>query len=110
MLVVGNSFDPATPYPGAQKVAELLPNSSLLTYNGWGHTAFGSGNFCVDSTVVTYLITREVPAAGTVCEADGSPFGPLAAERGLAAEQGGPSIRAALIPENVRRAVADIGS
>ena len=110
VLVVGNSFDPATPYAGAQKVAELLPDSSLLTYTGWGHTAFGSGNFCVDSTVVNYLITRQAPAAGTVCEAVGTPFGPLAAQRGLQAEQSGPSIRAALIPDIIRRAVADTGS
>ncbi|HZM68397.1 MAG TPA: alpha/beta hydrolase, partial [Nakamurella sp.] len=48
---------------------------TLLTYAGWGHTAFLSGNFCVDSTVVSYLITRQTPAAGTVCQPDGSPFG-----------------------------------
>src|SRR6476659_7810596 len=83
VLVVGNSFDPATPYPGAQKVAELLPNSTLLTYAGWVHTAFMSGNFCVDSAVVAYLTTRQPPADGTVCQPEGSPFGPLAAARGL---------------------------
>ncbi len=108
VLVVGNSFDPATPYPGAQKVAELLPNSTLLTYAGWGHTAFMSGNFCVDSAVVAYLTTRQPPADGTVCQPEGSPFGPLAAARGL--QPAGASIQTALIPDIVRRAVTHTGS
>ena len=110
VLVIGNSFDPATPYQGAQTVADLLPNSTLLTYAGWGHTAFLSGNFCVDSTVVSYLITRQTPAAGTVCQPDGSPFGPLAVQRTQQAEQGTPSIQATLIPDIVRRAMTATGS
>ena len=91
-------------------MANLLPNSTLLTYAGWGHTAFGSGNYCIDSTVVAYLITRQAPAAGTVCQPDGSPFGPLAAQRTQQAEQGAPSIQAALIPDIVRRAMTATGS
>ena len=39
MLVVGTRFDPATPYDGAVTVANLLPNSALLTVHGWGHTS-----------------------------------------------------------------------
>jgi len=109
VLVVGNSFDPATPYAGAQKVAELLPNSTLLTYAGWGHTAFGSGNYCIDSNVVAYLITRQPPAAGTVCQPDGSPFGPLAAQRTQLAEQAASSMQAALVPDILRRAISVSG-
>ena len=110
VLVVGNSYDPATPYQGARKVADLLPNSTLLTYAGWGHTAFGSGNYCVDSTVVAYLVTRQAPANGTVCQPDGSPFGPSAAQRTQQAAQGAPSIQTALIPDILRRAVTGTGS
>ena len=108
VLVVGNSFDPATPYQGAQKVAALLPNSTLLTYAGWGHTAFLSGNFCVDTTVVAYLTTRQVPADGTVCQPDGTPFGPLAAAR--AAQTSAASTQVALIPDIIRRAITHTGS
>ena len=43
VLVVGNRFDPATPYAGAIKVASLLPGSRLLTVNGWGHTSLSLG-------------------------------------------------------------------
>ena len=69
VLVVGNHFDPATPYQGAVAASRLLPNSRLLTYAGWGHTAFFiAGNFCVDSHVTRYLLTggcpRRAPCAG----------------------------------------------
>ena len=39
VLVVGNRFDPATRYEGALTVDALLPNSRLLTVEGWGHTS-----------------------------------------------------------------------
>src|SRR5205085_6661556 len=42
VLVVGNYFDPATPYPGADTAAKLLPNSRLLSYAGWGAPAYFS--------------------------------------------------------------------
>lgn len=34
ILVVGNTFDPATRYEGAQLVDRLMPRSSLLTLHG----------------------------------------------------------------------------
>jgi pimeloyl-ACP methyl ester carboxylesterase len=80
VLVVGNFFDPATPYHGALKAARLLPNSKLLSYAGWGHTAYFRGNFCVDNTVTTYLVKVQPPAKGKVCQPEGSPFGPDAVE------------------------------
>ena len=61
MLVVGNYFDPATRYDGAVAASRLLPNSRLLSYAGWGHAAYLAGNFCVDSAVTRYLVTRPHP-------------------------------------------------
>jgi pimeloyl-ACP methyl ester carboxylesterase len=105
VLVVGNYFDPATPYQGAVTASELLPNSRLLSYAGWGHTAyFGVGNFCVDSLVTHYLVTGEVPAEGTVCEPEGSPFGPTTADMAVVA-QAGAGLAAATLPTAVRRAL-----
>jgi pimeloyl-ACP methyl ester carboxylesterase len=80
VLVVGNRFDPATPHSGAVAASNLLPNSRLLSYAGWGHTAFFLGNYCVDAAVTTYLVTTVPPAEGTVCQPGGSPFGPLQAK------------------------------
>jgi pimeloyl-ACP methyl ester carboxylesterase len=103
VLVVGNYFDPATRYQGAVRASQLLPNSRLLTYAGWGHTAFLTGNYCIDQHVTRYLLTTRVPAAGTVCRPGSSPFeavGPLADRRSaLAARFALPaSVRRALTP------------
>jgi pimeloyl-ACP methyl ester carboxylesterase len=73
VLVVGNLYDPATPYHGALAVRDLLPNSSLLTLDGWGHvSAFLSQ--CADTAVADYLLTGVPPADGTVCTQDVGPF------------------------------------
>jgi pimeloyl-ACP methyl ester carboxylesterase len=75
VLVVGNQFDPATPYQGAVTVANLLPNSALLTVHGWGHTSlFLSG--CADHAITRYIVDRTTPTPGTVCEQDAVPFSP----------------------------------
>jgi pimeloyl-ACP methyl ester carboxylesterase len=74
VLVVGTRFDPATPYQGAQTVAGLLPNSSLLTVNGWGHTSIFLSQ-CADQIVTDYLLTVATPAPGTTCDQDFTPFG-----------------------------------
>jgi pimeloyl-ACP methyl ester carboxylesterase len=40
VLIVGNYFDSNTGYDGAVATHRLLKNSRLLSYAGWGHTAF----------------------------------------------------------------------
>jgi pimeloyl-ACP methyl ester carboxylesterase len=103
VLIVGNYFDPATPYQGAETASKLLPNSRLLSYAGWGHTAYlNAGNFCVDSLVTRYLLTGRVPPEGTVCQPEGSPFGP---ESASARDQGAAGVAAAAVPAAVRRAL-----
>jgi len=76
VLVVGTRFDPATRYEGAQLVADLLPNSSLLTVEGWGHTSLFL-SACADDAVAQYLLTGTPPPDGTVCTQDFAPFAPL---------------------------------
>jgi pimeloyl-ACP methyl ester carboxylesterase len=73
VLVVGNLFDPATPYHGAVTVAGLLPNSALLTVHGWGHTSLFL-SACADEAITRYLVDRHTPPAGMVCEQDVVPF------------------------------------
>ncbi len=73
ILVVGNTFDPATRYEGAQIVDRLMPRSALLTVHGWGHTSlFLSG--CADRAIARYLIRGETPPTGATCEQDEVPF------------------------------------
>jgi len=76
VLVVGNFFDPATDYAGAQAAAKWLKNARLLSYAGWGHCAFPRFNPCIVNYVVRYLFDGSLPAEGTVCPANPSPFLP----------------------------------
>jgi pimeloyl-ACP methyl ester carboxylesterase len=73
VLVVGTRFDPATRYEGAETVRALLPESSLLTVEGWGHTSLFL-SACADAAVAEYLLTAVPPADGTVCTQDFGPF------------------------------------
>ena len=92
VLIVGNRFDPGTPYQGAVTLARLLPRSRLLTLDGWGHTSWGKSS-CITAHESRYLLTTQVPPRGTVCQPDIVPFAQPAAalvvnglaERALAA-------------------------
>jgi pimeloyl-ACP methyl ester carboxylesterase len=74
VLVVGNRFDGISGYAGARASARLLPNSRLLTYAGWGHTAYFRSD-CTRLHVNVYLLDGSLPPAGTVCPANPNPFG-----------------------------------
>ncbi len=79
VLVVGNLYDPATPYHGAQTVANMLPNARLLTVDGWGHASLFLSQ-CATNAVAAYLVHGTLPAEGTVCHQDIVPFlGPAGA-------------------------------
>ncbi|HEY9563523.1 MAG TPA: alpha/beta hydrolase [Nocardioides sp.] len=61
LLVVGTSRDPATPYAGAESMAEQLESAILVRRDGDGHTAYNSGDDCIDETIESYLVDGEVP-------------------------------------------------
>jgi pimeloyl-ACP methyl ester carboxylesterase len=69
VVVVGNTQDPATPYPGAQDMARQLGAAVLVTYDGDGHTAYGRDIECIDNLVDAYLTRGQVPPDNTVCPA-----------------------------------------
>jgi hypothetical protein len=73
--VIGEQFDPATPYENAVTVSNLLPNAALLTVHAWGHSLLASSESqCVNEVAAQYFIDLVVPAAGTVCALDFVPF------------------------------------
>ena len=74
ILIVGTRFDPATPYANARAVARQLPNSRLLTLDGWGHIALPK-SACIATYVDRYLVTGALPPPGTTCRPDQQPFG-----------------------------------
>jgi pimeloyl-ACP methyl ester carboxylesterase len=67
ILVIGTTRDPATPYEWAVSLADQLDSGLLLTRDGDGHTAYTSGNSCIDAAVDSYLVDGVVPKQGTTC-------------------------------------------
>ncbi|GGX12342.1 alpha/beta hydrolase [Streptomyces lomondensis] len=67
IVVVGTTRDPATPYRWAEALAGQLSSARLLTYEGDGHTAYGRGSSCVDSTINAYLLRGTPPQDGKRC-------------------------------------------
>lgn len=60
-LVIGTTGDPATPYPQAQSLSQILDGAVLVTYEGEGHTIFGQGVDCIDGQINDYLVDGFVP-------------------------------------------------
>ncbi len=68
IVVIGTTGDPATPYPWAESLNEQLDNSVLLTYEGFGHTAYGRSGGCIEEMVDAYLLEDKVPDDGAKCK------------------------------------------
>ncbi|HEX4127943.1 MAG TPA: alpha/beta fold hydrolase [Acidimicrobiales bacterium] len=69
-LVIGNVYDPNTPYVVAPQLAAAT-GGRLVTYVGYGHTWLlnGSTNTCMQNVVTSYIVDGVVPAKGTRCSA-----------------------------------------
>lgn len=67
IVVTGTTRDPATPYEWAVALSEQLASGVLVTRDGDGHTAYNSGNECVDEAIEAYLIAGTVPDDGLTC-------------------------------------------
>ncbi len=73
VLVTSTVFDPATRYEGAVTVFDLLPNSHLLTVEGWGHTTLFLSN-CATQIASDYLVDIALPGSTSNCRVDAPPF------------------------------------
>ncbi|MGI9597963.1 MAG: alpha/beta hydrolase [Acidimicrobiales bacterium] len=75
VLVIGNLYDPATRYEGAQTARSLLPNSGLLTVDVPGHTSLGA-SFCAGAVVGQYFLDPAVAAEvdGLSCPSEYNAF------------------------------------
>jgi pimeloyl-ACP methyl ester carboxylesterase len=80
ILLVGMTHDPATPYFQAERLAADLGNARLLTFDADGHGAITTLDPCVLENVTRYLDDGILPAPGTTCVQQGTPF-PAAAAR-----------------------------
>jgi hypothetical protein len=72
--VIGNTGDPVTAYQNSVAMARDLDRARLLTVNGFGHTEFFNPSTCASSYELRYLITGQLPPAGTVCQQTVLPF------------------------------------
>jgi len=61
ILIIGTTFDPATPLVWARALNRQLATSSLLTFSSDGHTAYLGGSTCVDQVVNKFLLTGSEP-------------------------------------------------
>lgn len=75
VLVIGNLYDPATRYEGAQALRALLPNSALLTVDVPGHTSLGVSG-CAGFFTGLYLLdpSQANTIDGLVCPPEFNPF------------------------------------
>jgi TAP-like protein len=72
--VIGNTFDPATPYQGAVAMADELARARLLTVDGYGHTVLLNPSACARTYESSYFVDGTLPPPGTVCQQDQQPF------------------------------------
>ena len=75
VLVIGNTFDPATPLRGAMAMTRALARARLLTVDGYGHTALINPSACVKRFESQYFINGILPPKEARCTQDGKPFG-----------------------------------
>ena len=68
IVVLGTTRDPATPYEWSEALVDQLRTGVLVTREGDGHGAYGSGNKCIDDLVNSYLAAGKVPKDGTTCK------------------------------------------
>ena len=74
ILVLNTRNDPATPLPGAYAGAAQLYEARVVVIEGSGHTSMYVASTCAERVKRDYLFSGLLPAAGTGCNRDRSPF------------------------------------
>ncbi len=62
-FVLASTWDPATPYAGAQRVYQHLDDAYFIVQPGGPHIIFGRGNDCPDLLITRFLLNGTRPAA-----------------------------------------------
>jgi pimeloyl-ACP methyl ester carboxylesterase len=74
ILLFGNTGDPATSYQSSVALSRELARARLLTIDGYGHTETNNPSTCALDYGIRYLLTGALPATGTVCPQNATPF------------------------------------
>jgi pimeloyl-ACP methyl ester carboxylesterase len=70
-LLIDETLDAATPFPGSVEVRKLFPNSVLLAEpGGTTHAETPDGDLCVDGTIAAYLENGTLPPRNNHAEWD----------------------------------------
>ncbi|KAI0769270.1 TAP-like protein-domain-containing protein [Trametes elegans] len=72
ILVIGNTYDPVTPFRSAELVAELHGSQArLVRLNTFGHTSEASPSTCIRDIITQYMGNGTLPDDNdTTCQAD----------------------------------------
>lgn len=70
ILVIGTTYDPATPDVWARSLAEKLGVGVYLNFNGDGHTGYRSGSTDLDAAVDAFFIDGTLPVPGASFDPD----------------------------------------
>ncbi|KAM5463507.1 hypothetical protein MauCBS54593_007501 [Microsporum audouinii] len=74
MLVIGNTYDPATSFPSARNASSTFQSSMLLEHGGYGHTTLNHASVCTGKAIKDYFMRGILPLPETVCEPAYPPF------------------------------------
>lgn len=74
LLLVGNDYDPVTPGKHADSTSKDFEGSVSVRRGGFGHCSYSQPSKCFDKILYDYFVDGELPAKGTHCEVDSSPF------------------------------------
>ena len=74
ILLLANTGDPQTTYQDSVAMSRDLARARLVTVDGYGHTIANNPSTCAINDAVQYTLTGALPAPGTVCQQNGTPF------------------------------------
>jgi hypothetical protein len=74
ILLIGNTHDAALPYQDSLAMSRDLARARLLTVQGYGHTEQQNPSTCATGYELGYLLTNTLPAPGTTCKENATPF------------------------------------
>ncbi|WP_083661653.1 alpha/beta hydrolase [Actinophytocola xanthii] len=65
-LLLNSRYDPSTPYQGARRVADQLPEAVLVVHDGFGHGVANRVD-CTRRAFTRYLLERALPPHDLRC-------------------------------------------
>lgn len=74
ILIMASTYDPSDPYRNAVTLSHELARARLLTVNGFGHGVIQNRSTCAETHEAAYLVDGTLPARGTKCKQDYTPF------------------------------------